>query len=58
MKLKIKKIQFHYPKIKFEKFSERLSAQIMHIGPYGAAEVPTVEKLHDFIEKSGYKIRR
>ena len=24
-------------KIRFEKFSERLSAQIMHIGPYGAA---------------------
>jgi hypothetical protein len=44
-------------KVKFEKFSERLSAQIMHLGPYGAAEAPTVEKLHDFIEKSGYKIR-
>lgn len=44
-------------KLRFEKFSERLSAQIMHIGPYGAAEAPTVEKLHDFIEKSGYKIR-
>ena len=44
-------------KVNFNKFSERLSAQIMHLGPYGAAEVPTVEKLHDFIEKSGYKIR-
>ena len=44
-------------KIRFENFSERLSAQIMHIGPYGAAEGPTVERLHDFIEKSGYKIR-
>lgn len=44
-------------KVRFEKFSERLSAQIMHIGPYGAAEEPTVAKLHDFIEKSGYKIR-
>ena len=44
-------------KVRFEKFSERLSAQIMHIGPYGAAEAPTVAKLHDFIEKSGYKIR-
>ena len=29
----------------------------MHIGPYGVAEVPTVEKLHEFIEKSGYKLR-
>ena len=44
-------------KIRFENFSERLSAQIMHIGPYGAAEGPTVERLHDFIEKSGYKKR-
>jgi hypothetical protein len=44
-------------KVRFEKFSERLSAQIMHIGPYGAAEALTVEKLHDFIDKSGYKIR-
>lgn len=44
-------------KVKFEKFSERLSAQIMHIGPYGTAEALTVEKLNDFIDKSGYKIR-
>ena len=44
-------------KVRFEKFSERLSAQIMHIGPYGAAEALTVEKLHEFIDKSGYKIR-
>ncbi|MBZ2164747.1 GyrI-like domain-containing protein [Methanobacterium spitsbergense] len=44
-------------KVRFEKFSERLAAQIMHIGPYGAAEALTVEKLHDFIYKSGYKIR-
>jgi hypothetical protein len=44
-------------KVRFEKFSERLSAQIMHIGPYGAPEALTVEKLHDFIDKSGYKIR-
>ncbi len=44
-------------KVRFERFSERLSAQIMHIGPYGAAEALTVEKLHDFIDKSGYKIR-
>ena len=44
-------------KVRFEKFSERLSAQIMHIGPYGAAEAITVEKLHEFIDKSGYKIR-
>ncbi len=44
-------------KVRFEKFSERLSAQIMHIGPYGAAEGPTIERIHEFIEKSGYKRR-
>jgi hypothetical protein len=52
-----KKSPVSLSKVRFEKFSERLSAQIMHIGPYGTAEVPTVAKLHDFIEKSGYKIR-
>ena len=55
--VEIKKNPESLSKVKFEKFSERLSAQIMHLGPYGAAEAPTVEKLHDFIEKSGYKIR-
>jgi hypothetical protein len=44
-------------KIRFEKFSERLSAQIMHMGPYGDAEASTVENLHNFIENSGYKRR-
>jgi hypothetical protein len=44
-------------KIRFESFEEGLSAQIMHIGPYGEAEAPAVGKLHEFIEKEGYKIR-
>ena len=44
-------------KIRYEKYSERLSAQILHIGPYGAAEESTVETLHNFIEQSGYKMR-
>ncbi len=55
--VEIKKNPVSLYKIRFDKFSERLSAQIMHIGPYGAAEAPTVEKLHEFIEKSGYKQR-
>jgi hypothetical protein len=53
--VEIKKNPVSISKIRFDKFSERLSAQIMHIGPYGAAEAPTVEKLHEFIDKSGYK---
>lgn len=52
-----KKDLISIPKVRYEKFSERLSAQITHIGPYAAAESLTVEKLHDFINKSGYKIR-
>ena len=41
-------------KIRFSKFKEGLSAQIMHIGPY-TQEGPTVEKLHNFIHEKGYQ---
>mgnify|MGYP000930742826 CR=1 FL=1 len=40
-------------KIRFEKFHEGLSAQIMHVGPF-SEEGPTVEKLHNFIHEQGY----
>lgn len=43
-------------RIRFEKYDEGLSAQIMHIGPY-AAETSTVRKLHKFIEDNGYSLR-
>lgn len=43
-------------RIRFEKYDEGLSAQIMHIGPY-ATETPTVSKLHKFIEDNGYSLR-
>jgi len=39
-----------------EVFHEGLSAQIMHIGPY-SEEDPTGERLHAFIEESGYRMR-
>jgi hypothetical protein len=42
--------------IRFERYHEGLSAQIMHIGPY-AAEAPTIEKLHRFIHDHGYALR-
>ncbi|MGZ4903776.1 MAG: GyrI-like domain-containing protein [Halobacteriota archaeon] len=42
--------------MRFERFNEGLSAQVMHIGPY-ADEGPTIEKLRAFIERSGYKRR-
>ena len=35
-------------RMRFERFEEGLSAQVMHIGPY-SAERPTIEMLHAFI---------
>ena len=43
-------------KIRFEKFEEGLSAQIMHKGPY-SEEGPTVDALHKFIKENGYSLR-
>ena len=37
------------------KQSDGLSAQIMHIGPY-SEEAPTIQRLHEFIKDSGYKL--
>jgi hypothetical protein len=42
-------------KIRFEAFSEGLSAQILHIGPF-SAEGPTIERIHNFIRKQGHKL--
>ncbi len=42
-------------KTRFEAFSEGPSAQIMHVGPF-SAEGPTIEKIHHFIKKQGYKL--
>ena len=41
--------------IRFEPFSEGLSAQILHIGPF-STEGPTVEKVHKFISDNGYRL--
>lgn len=43
-------------KLRLESFTEGLSVQIMHIGPY-AAEVPTIEKLHGFAKDRGLELR-
>ncbi len=40
-------------RLRFEKFTEGLVAQIMHIGSY-SAEGPTIETLHEFIAENGY----
>jgi hypothetical protein len=39
-------------KMRFEKFEEGTSAQIMYTGPY-SAEGPTIKMLHDFIHEKG-----
>ncbi len=52
-----KKAKFpRFPEVRFEKFAEGRSAQIMHVGPY-AAEGPTIERLHRFVEAEGYRLR-
>ena len=42
------------PLVCFEAFAEGTAAQILHIGPF-SEEGPTIEKLHAFIEESGYR---
>jgi len=42
--------------MRFERFDEGLSAQIMHRGPY-AEEGPTVQRLHAFIAEQGHRPR-
>ena len=43
-------------RLRFERFHEGLSVQIMHIGPY-ADEAPTIRGLHDFATEQGYRLR-
>jgi hypothetical protein len=42
--------------VHFEFFDERLSSQIMHLGPY-AQEEPTIRRLHAFIAEQGRQPR-
>jgi hypothetical protein len=42
-------------RMRFERFAEGPSAQIMHIGPY-SAEGPTIQRLHAFIAAQGYEL--
>ncbi len=51
--LKKKKDPAALDKVRLETYTEGLSAQIMHIGPY-AEEGPTIKILHDFIQDNGY----
>ncbi|MEI7844750.1 MAG: GyrI-like domain-containing protein [Chloroflexota bacterium] len=40
-------------RLRFETYTEGLSAQLMHIGPY-SAETENIKKLHAFIQENGY----
>jgi len=42
--------------VKLESIYEGLSAQIMHVGPY-SEEIPTINKLHEWVEEQGYRLR-
>jgi hypothetical protein len=44
------------PNVRVERFTEGVSAQILHIGPY-ADEAPTINTLHEFIDCNGYTKR-
>ncbi len=50
--VKKKKSPVALPKVRFEALAEGTAAQIMHIGPF-AEEGPTIEKVHQFIDKRG-----
>jgi len=41
--------------LRFEKFHEGLSAQIMYIGPF-ADEGPTISRIHEYILNGGHKL--
>jgi hypothetical protein len=43
--------------VRFDHFEEGLSAQIFHAGPYGEAERPSIDRLHQTIFDHGYKLR-
>ena len=42
--------------VRLEKLEEGLSAQILHLGPF-SAEGPVIQRMHDFIEASGKRLR-
>lgn len=42
------------PNLRLETYSEGLSVQLLHLGPY-ADEGPNIQRLHDFIHASGYE---
>ena len=54
--VKEKKDPVALQKLRFESFREGYSVQIMHIGPW-SEEKPTIDKLHNYAEEQGFKLR-
>ncbi len=50
-----KKKGLPYDNVRLEEIEEGLSAQALHLGSY-SDEQPTIELLHEFVDKSGYII--
>jgi hypothetical protein len=44
-------------RVRLERFAEGDAAQLLHIGPYGDAERPSVERLHAFVLEQGLTMR-
>jgi hypothetical protein len=55
LKVAAKKNPPRLSKVRVQTFSEGMSVQVLHVGPY-AAETPTVERLFAFAEEAGYDI--
>lgn len=53
--VRVKKKTDFVDEVRFESYVEGRAAQIMHLGPF-EGEGPTIEKLHWFIEDSGYSL--
>ena len=51
--VRFKKNPATLPKLRFEKFDEGTSAEIMYFGPY-ADEGPTIQRIHDFLHEKGF----
>lgn len=49
------KIKTKYPKLELKVWKYGKTAEILHVGAYDAEDA-TINKLHEFIEKSGYEI--
>lgn len=43
-------------RLRLERFTEGLAAQVLHVGPY-SAEAPTIRALHAFIAEQGRELR-